>query len=597
MGFRSQDILQAHFSKFGDLRRVLVTHSKVKPSRGVASQARIRPGSLGFIVMGDAWSVTQILSNGNVQSVGGWQVRVEPFEHSHQCGQAIEQRAEGDFTGADFALSAPASGFVADTEEQTPLGLSQESRLHELAASLSKVVSALRESQQEVAFMDQAEKEQGQMGRSEMPNLEARGLPTSSDRLPTAAVLGLSPAPGLGPSPAEDYAKITEVLQQVAMYTMQHNALQNQIRSRQAAMSAEAVSYDQQTFLSRMACEQMQKCLEEQRQQMQQLRQREHMQQMHQQLHDLGPKLQHMQQMINATASAAAVAASQMSMPVMSSPSSGSFGWPMLEPSANLEQTWQSAASAIASAMPLAGAEEKLAEASSGNRMVKSASHGHHQGRHKIQEKPPSSARDQKLTLGVHLTHLQGEDPKCVFIARRITGLGFQSQDLLASHFSQFGKVTKVLVAHSKVKPFRRPGVKSRTRPGSLGFIVMEDAEAVEKILSAASQQTVAGCQISVEPFEQIAKPREGAASTAGDSTTTAGESTTPGSSGSNGSEEGSDKGNGSSGDNCLSKAEGSQGSSADSNGGDSHSESSNRAMSPTTETTEFADGREGERR
>lgn len=228
---------------------------------------------------------------------------------------------------------------------------------------------------------------------------------------------------------------------------------------------------------------------------------------------------------------------------------------------------------------------------------------------------------DKKKTLGMHLAQLQDAIPECVFIARHIGGMGFQSQDLLESHFSKFGKVEKVLVAHSKVKPFRRPGTHSRIRPGSLGFVVMEKKECVDSILALGSEQTVAGYCICVERFEKTAKSMcesgDGiGASLSGDSTTTA-DSTTPGSgsrsgsgsgsnsngseegsansgsngseegsdkgnsanSGSNGSEDGSDKGNGSTED--LQKVEGSQGGSED-----DHSESSNRTMSPGNKRT-----------
>ncbi|CAE7389973.1 unnamed protein product [Symbiodinium natans] len=102
----------------------------------------------------------------------------------------------------------------------------------------------------------------------------------------------------------------------------------------------------------------------------------------------------------------------------------------------------------------------------------------------------------------MHLTHLQSEDPKCVFITRRINGMGFQSKDILHAFYGQYGKVVKVLVAHSKVKPFRRQGAQARIRPGSLGFVVMDSPEAVEKILAVGTNHKVAGHMISVEPFE-----------------------------------------------------------------------------------------------
>jgi hypothetical protein len=158
------------------------------------------------------------------------------------------------------------------------------------------------------------------------------------------------------------------------------------------------------------------------------------------------------------------------------------------------------------------------------------------------QEVIPEAQR--KETLGMHLTDMQTEDPRCVFIVRRITSMGFQSQELLTMHYSRYGEVSRVLVAHSKVKPFRNnPTAQPRIRPGSLGFVVMKTAESVELILAAGKDQTVAGVAICVQRFEQPAKPREGRAVSTTDSTS-AGD--TPGSgsrSGSNGSEKDSNDG------------------------------------------------------
>lgn len=146
------------------------------------------------------------------------------------------------------------------------------------------------------------------------------------------------------------------------------------------------------------------------------------------------------------------------------------------------------------------------------------------------------------MPLGLHLTELQNEDPKRVFIARKIGSLGFESQHLITEHYSRYGKVLRVLIAQSKVKPFRNAEREHgpRIRPGSLGFVVMESKESIDRILSAGKDQVINGFHISVEPFELIAKPKESSNSTT-DSTSTGG---TPGSdgsasrSGSNGSEQ-----------------------------------------------------------
>jgi hypothetical protein len=104
---------------------------------------------------------------------------------------------------------------------------------------------------------------------------------------------------------------------------------------------------------------------------------------------------------------------------------------------------------------------------------------------------------ESRQTLGNHLTELLEEAPERVFIARRINSLRFHSQQVLEQHFSKYGTVTKVLVAHSRVKSYRVP----RIRPGSLGFIVMGSADSVQAILSLGREQMVGGHIITVEPF------------------------------------------------------------------------------------------------
>ncbi|CAE8630038.1 unnamed protein product, partial [Polarella glacialis] len=106
-------------------------------------------------------------------------------------------------------------------------------------------------------------------------------------------------------------------------------------------------------------------------------------------------------------------------------------------------------------------------------------------------------------TLHLHLTDLQNEDPERVFITRRIGKMGFESQRMLEAHFSWYGKVRRVMVSNSKVKSMHTGKNDSRIRPGSLGFIVMEDPKSVQLILNEGSRHVVAGCEIRVERFQQ----------------------------------------------------------------------------------------------
>ncbi|CAK0823921.1 unnamed protein product, partial [Prorocentrum cordatum] len=120
-------------------------------------------------------------------------------------------------------------------------------------------------------------------------------------------------------------------------------------------------------------------------------------------------------------------------------------------------------------------------------------------------ESGQASEDRQASTITDILQALQQEgDPRRVFMVRQINTLGFDSEEAIASHYSLFGRVVRVLVARSKAKPFRRGGATStsvRIRPGGIGFVVMSDVGSVNRILREGSVQTVAGKDIRVEMF------------------------------------------------------------------------------------------------
>ncbi|CAK0878652.1 unnamed protein product [Prorocentrum cordatum] len=114
--------------------------------------------------------------------------------------------------------------------------------------------------------------------------------------------------------------------------------------------------------------------------------------------------------------------------------------------------------------------------------------------------------------MGHHLRVLEAQDVQCVFVVRRIHTLAMSSPEILASHYAAFGQIMEVLVPHSRVKHrfSRHCCGQLRTRPGSIGFVVMADARAVEAVLRAGREQTVAGKRIIVEPFKSApAKPQQ----------------------------------------------------------------------------------------
>merc|ERR1719171_1963051 len=112
-------------------------------------------------------------------------------------------------------------------------------------------------------------------------------------------------------------------------------------------------------------------------------------------------------------------------------------------------------------------------------------------------------SNNHNTTLQTHLKALSKEDPHCVFIVRKVNRLGFRSGEILTRHFSSFGGVVKVLVAHPKVKRAGK-GNELHLRPGSLGFVVMKTAGSVEKVLSLGPEVLVQGLAIRVQPFQRV---------------------------------------------------------------------------------------------
>jgi hypothetical protein len=106
------------------------------------------------------------------------------------------------------------------------------------------------------------------------------------------------------------------------------------------------------------------------------------------------------------------------------------------------------------------------------------------------------------FTLRTHLRELQKVELGRIVLIRKISKLGFDSAPILEKHYSRFGKVEKVLVAHSHVKP-QHCGQGVRLRPSGLGFVVMSQPQQVEAILAAGEHQVVQGVRVCVRKFER----------------------------------------------------------------------------------------------
>jgi len=103
------------------------------------------------------------------------------------------------------------------------------------------------------------------------------------------------------------------------------------------------------------------------------------------------------------------------------------------------------------------------------------------------------------------LQALQGEDPRAVFIARHIHGLGSAAADRLQSHFGSYGEVRAVLPPLTRVRSNR--SAHRRTRAASLCFVVMASAEAAARLLRDGPEHLVGGVPIRVQPFRRPTLP------------------------------------------------------------------------------------------
>lgn len=87
-----------------------------------------------------------------------------------------------------------------------------------------------------------------------------------------------------------------------------------------------------------------------------------------------------------------------------------------------------------------------------------------------------------------------------IFIVRKIGRLGFRSANILREHFEAQGLVDEVVVPDSHV-PTRCRRFIRRIRPSNLAFVVMREADGVEKALMSGCEQVVLGHKVRIERY------------------------------------------------------------------------------------------------
>jgi hypothetical protein len=110
-----------------------------------------------------------------------------------------------------------------------------------------------------------------------------------------------------------------------------------------------------------------------------------------------------------------------------------------------------------------------------------------------------NSPSSEPCKLSDVLAVLDSEREECIFIVRKISKLGFGAYDSIRSYFSVYGTVKRVLLLPSRGK------ADSRTRPASMGFVVMSNPYECVSVLSSSSHR-VANVDIHVEKFVRNTK-------------------------------------------------------------------------------------------
>jgi hypothetical protein len=96
LGFESDQALREYFTKLGNVRHVLVAHSRVKPS-AKRPVARVRPAGIGFVVMATQEEANAVLAQqGHV--IRNVSVQVHPYET--RCPIDEDIPVEDDYVGS-----------------------------------------------------------------------------------------------------------------------------------------------------------------------------------------------------------------------------------------------------------------------------------------------------------------------------------------------------------------------------------------------------------------------------------------------------------------------------------------------------------------
>lgn len=105
-------------------------------------------------------------------------------------------------------------------------------------------------------------------------------------------------------------------------------------------------------------------------------------------------------------------------------------------------------------------------------------------------------------SLRSHFAQLDGVARDRIFLVRRVQQLGLGSADAVQTHFSTYGTVERVLVAHSPVLSQCKTYVR-HLRPSNMAIVVMASAAMTEAVHDDAMEHCIQGILVNVERYER----------------------------------------------------------------------------------------------
>lgn len=559
LGFRSRALLERHYSQYGEVVQVFVAHSTVKPFPNSNLCPRTRPGNFGLVVMKTHDRVQAILLQGRVQVVSGVEIEVsifeqvkmerdfEAFSRSEELGAEATRpttgpRAARGGSSADSSLtsSGRSSGHGTAAEQQWQEGDWSQQLASSSGGSEDGGPTAPRAAAARAAAEWQrprcgpgapwstpagcsASQSSGQTSNGSDAGAQV-SRPKRHVRLPHASAHEASEGGAAAPAPAQQLDELDVQLlgQWARSYTP---ALPSCATAPTSSYSSLALVLNEMSQISKV-CNFINSFTREQTIQAAALAQcaQQSLKRLEEECQEKIKELTHVRPAPGLQAAAAAAALS---------------AWPQAEAEALPREAeprlrGSAAVSLAASAAPTApsGNPDVAARAAAGasptgvrkaapgaarcgsaagpqharpavSPAAFAAADGPGAAPRRSRARPLEPGTDQRDSLRIHLAELSTEDPRCIFITRRISKLGTHSREILQQHFSHYGEVSRVLVTQPIAKPFRDCSGQFHTRSSGLGFVVMRKALDAENVLALGEEQTVAGHQIRVRCFER----------------------------------------------------------------------------------------------